>query len=77
MRWVAESCGRRRLLFVFGVMVVAGVCLGRLPAQDRKSGFTEHLLVGNLGYVFGLAAADLDGDGDLDITSPDIQDKSV
>ena len=46
MRWVAESCGRRRLLFVFGMMVVAGVCLGRLPAQDRKSGFTEHLLGG-------------------------------
>jgi squalene-hopene/tetraprenyl-beta-curcumene cyclase len=38
--------------------------------------FSEHLLVGNLGYVFGVAAADLDGDGDLDLTSPDIRDKS-
>ena len=28
--------------------------------------FSEHLLVGNLGYVFGVAAADLDGDGDID-----------
>ena len=77
MRWVAERCGRRGLVLVFGMMVVAGICLGGLSVSDSKSGFTEHLLAGNLGYVFGVAAADLDGDGDLDITSPDIQDKSV
>ena len=77
MRWVFERCGRRGLLAVCVVMVVAGGCLGRLPGSDGKSGFTEHLLAGNLGYVFGVAAADLDGDGDLDITSPDIQNKSV
>ena len=77
MRWVAERCGRRGVLLVCGMMAVVGICLGRLSASDRKSGFTEHLLAGNLGYVFGVAAADLDGDGDLDITSPDIQDKSV
>ena len=77
MRWVAERCGRRGVPLVCGMMAVVGICLGRLSASDRKSGFTEHLLAGNLGYVFGVAAADLDGDGDLDITSPDIQDKSV
>ncbi|HAA52562.1 MAG TPA: hypothetical protein DCE43_22795, partial [Planctomycetaceae bacterium] len=27
--------------------------------------------------MFGVAAADLDGDGDVDLTSPDIKDKAV
>ncbi len=38
--------------------------------------FSERLLADNLGYVFGVAAADLDGDGDLDLTHSDIQNKS-
>ena len=38
--------------------------------------FSEPLLAENLGYVFGVATADLDGDGDLDLTSPDIRNKS-
>ena len=38
--------------------------------------FSERLLADRLGYVFGVAAADLDGDGDLDLTSPDIRYKS-
>lgn len=49
------------------------------PEDAGKAGplkFSERLLSGNLGYVFGVAAADLDGDGDLDLTSPDIRNKS-
>lgn len=37
--------------------------------------FSEYLVADNYGYTFGVAAADLDGDGDLDLTSPDIQKK--
>ena len=34
--------------------------------------FSEHLLVDEHRYTFGLAAVDIDGDGDLDLTYPDI-----
>ena len=35
--------------------------------------FTEHLIGRDYAYPYGLSAADLDGDGDLDITSADYQ----
>ena len=34
--------------------------------------FSEHLLADKHRYTFGLAAVDVDGDGDLDLTYPDI-----
>ena len=33
--------------------------------------FTEHLIMEGYAYPFGISAADLDGDGDLDLTSAD------
>ena len=35
--------------------------------------FAEHLIADGYGYSFGLAAGDLDGDGDVDITSSDVR----
>jgi len=59
---------------VFGNVALAGDSEDAGMSGPVK--FSEHLLVGNLGYVFGVAAADLDGDGDIDLTSPDIRNKS-
>ncbi|MBC8356390.1 MAG: VCBS repeat-containing protein [Planctomycetes bacterium] len=59
---------------LFGDMALAGESDDAMAAGPVK--FSEHLLAGNLGYVFGVAAADLDGDGDLDLTSPDIRNKT-
>ena len=59
---------------VFGNVALAGESEDVGRAGPIK--FSEQLLVGDLGYVFGVAAADLDGDGDLDLTSPDNRNKS-
>ena len=38
--------------------------------------FTEHRIADKYGYTFGVAAHDLDGDGDLDLTNVDIVGKN-
>ena len=58
------------------VLLLNTVVVSVAPCADVTVSFTEHLLADGLGYVFGVAAADLDGDGDFDLTSPDIRNKS-
>lgn len=50
------------------------VCLGASLSPPVR--LVEHLIADNYGYTFGIAAADLDGDGDLDLTNVDIVGKS-
>jgi hypothetical protein len=49
--------------------------LGALPAADPDKPappeFSEHLIQDGYGYAYGLAAADIDGDGHLDLVSSD------
>ena len=39
--------------------------------------FSEHLIMDGFGYAFGLAVADLDGDGRLDITAADADGRAL
>ncbi len=62
--------------FLVGAAALAAVLLPSSgPTEDAKKAgtvrFTEHLIQDGYGYAYGVAAADLDGDGRLDLTSGD------
>jgi hypothetical protein len=61
--------------FLVGAALAACLLPSARPAgEDKKGGtvrFTEHLIQDKYGYAYGVAAADLDGDGKLDLTSCD------
>jgi hypothetical protein len=48
---------------------LAHVFAGKKPSNSIR--FSEHLIAGNYAYAYGIAAADFDDDGDLDLTSAD------
>ncbi len=52
---------------------LATVCLATVRFATVR--FSEHLIADKYDYAYGLAAVDLDGDDDLDLTSVDIRDK--
>src|SRR5262245_24314642 len=55
------------------VYALCSACLLLAPAAASVAaeGFSEHLLQDGFNYAFGLAAADLNGDGKPDITAAD------
>jgi hypothetical protein len=76
-------------LVVAVVLISAALALGLLsptqsaegqPGPAKDTGpvrFTEHLIKDGYGYAFGVAAADLDGDGRLDLTSCDTTNNTL
>jgi hypothetical protein len=80
MRRVLELTGG---LILGSLVALAALAQDRSPGigdqsspQDRVLPFSEHLIADKYGYTFGVAAWDLDGDDDLDLTNVDIVGKN-
>src|SRR5690349_12132696 len=77
-----------RLLLIVGlgfaalaaaVLPATGPAEDPVPATRVEAGplvFTERQVGGGYTYAYGVMAADLDGDGNLDLTSSDAEDNS-
>ena len=69
------------LLALFGVAAARGRPRPDVsPAQAASAAvrpieFSEHLIADGYAYPHGIAAVDIDLDGDLDLTSADYQDR--
>ena len=81
-----DSCPGLWRLLCWSLMLTGGAFTvtfaGGAYTVTRDAGesvrFSEHLLVNEHRYTFGIATVDIDGDGDLDLTYPDVYpDKST
>jgi hypothetical protein len=66
-----RSCAA--LLIAAGGLVLLGLygLSAEEAAPEGPVQFSEHLILDHYGYAYGIAVADLDGDGHLDLTSSD------
>jgi hypothetical protein len=66
--------GRAPWVFVYGSLLLSSGWAA--DAAEPLVRFSERLIADKYGYTFGVAAYDLDGDGDLDLTNVDIVGKN-
>ncbi len=64
-----------RIHWIAIFLLLSCFAVGRIASQDQKAKpsiqFSEHLIADKYAYAYGIAAADFDKDGDLDLTSAD------
>ncbi|MCA9040664.1 MAG: VCBS repeat-containing protein [Planctomycetaceae bacterium] len=67
-----SSTARVSLFLLMTNLIWLVVCEQASPAEELSSiEFSEHLIGGDYAYAYGIAAADFDQDGDLDLSSAD------
>src|SRR4051812_33522702 len=66
----------RRTVIACFIALATGILLAA-PADDGPVQFEEKLIRDKYGYAYGIGAADLDGDGHLDLVSSDTVNNSL
>lgn len=60
-----------RLLSIVMAAILVGAAVSQEETEKPPVRFSEHLIADNYAYAYGIAAADFDQDGDLDLSSAD------
>jgi hypothetical protein len=71
MKFNVNASRRTMLLVVLMSSMAARFSPGQETVDQPSIRFSEHLIADNYAYAYGIAAADFDQDGDLDLSSAD------